>query len=157
MTAGWSFAWKWILPMGALLTGPCLAQSGTIEASARKGIDAGNQAWVDGMKQAAAAVMNRHLYREGSESALRPGECTSGRAAIERRLNDRFTKNGRALSASVTSIGAVQQGGFVCEWGRAEAAFGNGQKVASRYLTVWQRQPDGSWKIFRNMALPDDK
>lgn len=156
MTAGWSFAWKWILPMGALLTGPCLAQSGTIEASARKGMDAGNQAWVDGMKQAAAAVIAA-TYTEKAAECAPTGECTSGRAAIERRLNDRFTKNGRALSASVTSIGAVQQGGFVYEWGRAEAAFGNGQTVASRYLTAWQRQPDGSWKIFRNMALPDDK
>jgi ketosteroid isomerase-like protein len=32
----------------------------------------------------------------------------------------------------------------------------NGQKVTHRYLTVWQRQPAGAWKIFHNMPIPDD-
>jgi hypothetical protein len=26
----------------------------------------------------------------------------------------------------------------------------------SPYLTVWQRQKDGSFKIFRNLAIPED-
>jgi len=53
-------------------------------------------------------------------------------------------------------MGSVQQGSFVYEWGRAEASFANGNNVVDRYLTVWHRQSDGSWKIFRNMVIPDD-
>ena len=134
---------------------PCLAQTAKIDDSARQGIDAGNQAWVDGMQQASAARI-AGTYAADAAECTPAGECTSGRPAIERRLSDRFTRNGRAVSASVTSLGAVQQGDFVYEWGRAEAAFANGQKVAGRFLTVWHKQPDGSWKIFRNMALPPD-
>jgi ketosteroid isomerase-like protein len=84
------------------------------------------------------------------------GDCIKGRAAIQAHFKDRFVKLGHAASASVISAGAVQQGGFVYEWGRAEASFAAGAKVEGHYLTVWQKQPDGSWRIFRNMAIPAD-
>jgi hypothetical protein len=49
-----------------LLVSPaCRAQSGAIEASARKEIDAGNQAWIDGMKQGMAAPIAA-TYTEGA-------------------------------------------------------------------------------------------
>jgi ketosteroid isomerase-like protein len=56
---------------------------------------------------------------------------------------------------SVKTWGASQQGNFVYEWGQAEAAFNGGTNVIDKYLTVWQLQADGSWKIFRNMVIPD--
>jgi ketosteroid isomerase-like protein len=62
---------------------------------------------------------------------------------------------GRARSAAVESVGSSQQGKFVYEWGQAEATFDDGKMLVEKYLTVWQRQPDGSWKIFRNMVIPE--
>ena len=47
-----------------------------------------------------------------------------------------------------TSLGSVRQGGFVYEWGRSKVSFGNGQKVAHRYLT------DGSGSRGRLEDLP---
>ena len=41
------------------------------------------------------------------------------------------------------------------EWGRAEAEFSSGKKISESYLTAWQQQADGSWKIFRNLVIPD--
>jgi ketosteroid isomerase-like protein len=55
----------------------------------------------------------------------------------------------------VKTWGSTEQGGFVYEWGVAEATFGGGKKLVERYLTAWQKQPDGTWKIFRNMVIPD--
>jgi ketosteroid isomerase-like protein len=55
----------------------------------------------------------------------------------------------------VKTWGSTEQGGFVYEWGEAEATFGGGKKLVERYLTAWQKQPDGTWKIFRNMVIPD--
>jgi len=52
-------------------------------------------------------------------------------------------------------MGSSQQGSFVYEWGQAEATFGDGKTLVEKYLTAWQRQPDGSWKIFRNMVIPE--
>jgi ketosteroid isomerase-like protein len=70
-------------------------------------------------------------------------------------MKAQLAKRGRARTATVGSWGSSQQGNFVYEWGQAEATFGGGTTVVDKYLTVWQKQPDGSWKIFRNMAIPD--
>src|SRR5271166_4638848 len=83
-------------------------------------------------------------------------ECLKGRAAIEDYLRVRLAKSGRAASATATSLGSVQQGDFVYEWGRSEVRFAGGKRITHRYLTVWQRQLGGVWKIFRNMPIPDD-
>ncbi len=140
--------------MAFLLFSPaCLPQSRAIEPAAQKGIDAGNQAWVEGMKQGRAAPIAATYAEDGLDCGP-TGDCTRGRTAIEQHVKDQFGKLGRAQSASVTSIGSVQQGNFVYEWGQATASFANWKKVVDRYLTAWQRQPDGSWKIFRNMVIP---
>lgn len=143
------------LALGALFSAVLLAQTGAIDAAARKDIDAGNQAWVKGMKEGRAAPIAA-TYTEGAVDCAATGECVKGRAAIEEYMRARIAKLGRATAASATSLGSVQQGDFVYEWGRSEVTFANGQKVAHRYLTVWQRQPAGGWKIFRNMPIPDD-
>jgi ketosteroid isomerase-like protein len=75
-------------------------------------------------------------------------------------MTTELASRGRARSASVKSSGASQNGNFVYEWGQAEAIFNNGTNnsgtnVVEKYLTVWQLQADGSWKIFRDMVIPD--
>ena len=134
----------------------CFAQSGRIDPAARKDIDAGNRAWVEAMKQGTAAMVAA-TYAEDAVDCPPAGECIRGRAAIQAYFQDRMAKFGRARTAAVTSLGSVQQGDFVYEWGRAEAVSENGQKLSGRYLTAWRKQPDGWWKIFRNMPIPDDR
>jgi len=131
------------------------AQTEAIDRAARKDIDAGNQAWATGMKDGRAALITA-TYAENALDCAATGECVKGRPAIEDYLRARIAKLGRATFAAATSLGSVQQGDFVYEWGRAEVSFGAGPKAAHRYLTVWQRQPGGVWKIFRNMPIPDD-
>jgi ketosteroid isomerase-like protein len=149
-----SFVTKWILMMAFLPFG-CAAQTGNIDPTARKGIDAGNQAWITGMKAGNAAIIAAS-YGENALDCPATGECVRGRAGIAQHLKERSAKLGKAVSATVTSIGSVQQGTFVYEWGRADATFGDGQKLGGRYLTVWHKQPTGDWKIFRNLAIPAD-
>ena len=144
-----------LLVLGALSSVIVLAQTGAIDPIARRDIDAGNQAWVTGMKEGKAAPIAA-TYADSAVDCAANGECLKGRAAIEDYMKSRIAKLGRAISASATSLGSVQQGDFVYEWGRSEVSFANGQKVVHRYLTVWQLQPGGDWKIFRNMPIPDD-
>ena len=141
--------------LGTLLSAIGAAQTVAIEPKARRDIDAGNRAWVTGMKDGRAAPIAA-TYAEDAVDCAATGECVRGRAAIEDYIRGRLAKFGRATFASATSLGSVQQGDFVYEWGRSEVSFGDGQKVAHRYLTVWRRQPGGVWKIFRNMPIPDD-
>ena len=121
----------------------------------RAGIDAGNQAWIDGMKSGDIAKISA-TYAEEAVDCDSGGDCRKGRLEIERHMRAQLTASGRARSATVKSLGLSQNGGFVYEWGRAEAEFISGKKLAENYLTVWRRQADGSWKIFRNLVIPDN-
>jgi len=156
MNLGWSKVAQRSLIGLLLLSSVCLAQSGLIESSARRDIDAGNQTWVDGMKQQNAASIAA-TYAEDAIDCSASGKCIQGRVAIEQNIKKQMQQTGHAQSASVTSSGSVQRGDFIYEWGQAKAEMENGTKVAGNYLTVWQKQSDGSWKIFRNMVIPEKK
>lgn len=130
------------------------AQTIPTSASARAGIDAGNQAWIDGVKTGEVARIIA-TYAEHSVDCGPTGACIEGRAAIEQHMKAEYATLGRATSASVASWGSTQSGGFVYEWGQAQASFPNGKNIVDKYLTVWQRQLDGSWKIFRNLVIPE--
>jgi ketosteroid isomerase-like protein len=132
----------------------CLAQSKPIESAARRQIDAGNQAWIDGMKQGNVGLISA-TYTSDAVDCSPEGDCVRGRTAIEEHLKEEMAKLGKAESSSVTSSGSVQQGRFVYEWGQAEASFPNGKKVVDQYLTAWREEPDGTWKIFRNLVIPN--
>ena len=138
-----------------MLLGGSLKAQNAIETAARQGIDAGNRAWIEGMKGGDAKRI-AGTYAEDATDCSAAGDCLQGRAMIERQIRERIGKLGRAVSASVESKGAVQQGDFVYEWGQAEAAFANGNRIAGRYLTVWRRGAGGGWEIWRNLKIPPD-
>ena len=131
------------------------AQTTPASPSARSGIDAGNQAWIDGVKTGDVTRIIA-TYALHSVDCGPAGACIEGRAAIEQHMRAEYAKLGRATSASVASWGSTQSGTFVYEWGQAQASFPNGKTIVDKYLTVWQRQPDGTWKIFRNLVIPHD-
>jgi uncharacterized protein (TIGR02246 family) len=85
------------------------------------------------------------------------GTATKGRVRIEQLYRDRFAKSGPALEARVESEELMLGGNLAYERGRgALTRFENGKRVSdwARFLTIWQRQADGDWKIFRNVVLP---
>lgn len=132
----------------------CLAQSKPIDSDARQQIDAGNQQWIDAMKQGDVALLVPGNTIDAVDCGPR-GACITGRAALAEHMKQEMAKLGKADSASVTSQGSVQQGRYVYEWGEAKAHFPNGKAIMDRYLTVWQKQSDGTWKVFRNLVIPN--
>ncbi|HXE30724.1 MAG TPA: DUF4440 domain-containing protein [Terriglobales bacterium] len=136
----------------ALAAIPVCAQQAASPAALRS-IHAGNQAWITGMKTGQVQPIAA-TYTSDALDCDPAGACRQGRAAIAAALQARLVSLGRATTAAVTSQGSVQRGDFVYEWGTATAAFPRERRISGSYLTVWRRQPDGSWKIFRNLALP---
>ena len=132
----------------------CRAQDKPIDSDARQQIDAGNQQWVDAMKQGNVAPLGPG-NTEDSVDCSPEGDCIRGRSALDEHMKVEMAKLGKADSASVISVGSVQQGRYVYEWGEARAHFPNGKSIMDRYLTVWQKQPDGAWKVFRNLVIPN--
>lgn len=143
-----------MLAASSVFLASLIAQSGTASVSAQAGIKAGNQAWIDGVKTGDFSLISA-TYAEDAVDCSTTGECIRGRSEIERHMRAQVASRGRAHSAAVKSLGSSQEGNFVYEWGQAEAAFDDGKKLVEKYLTAWQRQPDGSWKIFRNMVIPE--
>ena len=140
---------------GSLVSAAMLMPGQTPTASARVAIDAGNQAWIDGIK---AGDIERiaATYTEDAVDCGSTGECIRRRLQIERHMATQLESLGRARSAAVKTWGSAEQRGFIYEWGEAETTFGGGKRLVERYLTAWQKQPDGTWKIFRNMVIPDE-
>lgn len=138
----------------ALFSSATIAQSGQASASARAGIDAGNQAWIDGVK---TGNIDRVLatYTDDAVDCGPSGQCVRGQPQIRKHMKTQLASLGRARTAIVTTSGSSQQGNFAYEWGKAEATYADGKKLVDKYLTVWQEQTDGSWKIFRNLVIPN--
>ena len=85
------------------------------------------------------------------------GTATRGRAAIEQLYRDRFAKSGPALETKIVSEELMLDGDFAYERGRGSITRRvRDERVTdwARFLTVWQRQPDGAWMISRNIVLP---
>jgi ketosteroid isomerase-like protein len=143
-----------LFALGVALAGCSHTPADALDASTRQAIDAGNQAWVDGIKRGDAQLLSS-TYAPNAIDCGPTGDCVTGPDAVAARLAGRIAKLGRAVSASVTSDGATRQGVYIYEWGRAQASFANGAKIEGHYLTVWQRRPNGpGWLIIRNLAIP---
>jgi hypothetical protein len=84
-----------LIALSALFPVAMVAQSGTVTALARAGIDAGNQAWIDGVKDGNIALITA-TYAEDAIDCGPTGECFRGRLQIERHMRTQFTILGRA-------------------------------------------------------------
>jgi uncharacterized protein (TIGR02246 family) len=89
--------------------------------------------------------------------AMEPG-FVSGRAAItayqEKRVHAR-----RYLDATITTVGLGVSGDLAWETGTSRVTIQHGESapmtVTGRYLAVWQREPDGSWRIRAELPVTD--
>ncbi len=118
----------------------------------RHDVDAGNREWVTGFQAGDARLMARS-YAANAVFCGPTGDCIRGSAAITAHYEDVVRRFGRAVTAAVQSQALRVDGDLAFESGRAQARFAGGRALAGRFSTVWQRQPDGHWKIFRNLSL----
>ncbi len=115
-------------------------------------VRAGNQDWIDGLK-AGDADRIVSSYSQDSVFCSAAGDCVKGPVAIAALYREVIVKFGRTMNAFVRSGGLRVDHDLAYESGEAEAHFSSGAVRKGRYSTVWKRQPDGHWKIFRNMSL----
>jgi len=125
--------------------------------SVRKAIEEANAKFLAAMKggDAKAAASN---YSEDA-IVMMPGEpAWKGRAAILNGL-DGFLK-AMTMKEGATHTEDVMVGGSMAvetgtfEW-TLQPKSGAAVKDKGKYLTVWRRQPDGTWKIVRDINNTD--
>ena len=141
---------------------PILAATGFASAPSSgdprldRAIEKANSEWGVAMKAGETASIAAP-YLDDAVFVGPDGSCARGKAAIEAMYRERFTKRGEALATRIEPHRVAVDGALAYEWGYGEVTTMAEGKPATRggpYLTVWSRQPDGDWKILRNVVLP---
>jgi len=139
-----------LLALSLTLAGAAQAD---VPADAAKDIDGGNRDWGVAMVRGDAKLA-ADAYAPDSVFCDTQGVCTTGHDAIEAMTAARLAKTGAMKHAEAHSLRRIEDQGLVYEWGEATLVSAEGKTRGGRYFTVWQRQPDGRWKILRNLVLP---
>jgi uncharacterized protein (TIGR02246 family) len=145
-----------VLASGCAHTG---ANRGAAElAEVRAAIEAANaefaRALVRGDAPAAAAV-----FAEDAEIVPASGRgFVSGRAAIQEYQASRLQAR-RYLDVAITTVQLGVSGDLAWETGTNRVTMQQGESppvtVTGRYLAVWERQPDGAWRIQADLPVLD--
>lgn len=141
-----------------LQTSPAAATAaGAVPADARAAIERANSDWLPAMKRQDAQAI-AEVYADDGVFVLPNGDSVKGRAAIEQLMRDRFSRTDPVVGGTLTQDNLVAAGSMIYEWGHAEIAMGgrgtqSASRVSARYLTVWQRDASGRWRIIRNLSL----
>ena len=121
-----------------------------------RAIEKANSEFITAMKTGDAKTIAAP-YTEDASFIMIDGSCIRGRTEIEKMYRDRFTRFGLAQSTSINSKKLVVDDGLAYESGYGEIGLLTDGKLSihgGRFLTVWQRQANGDWKILRNVVLP---
>ena len=121
-----------------------------------RAIEKANSEFIVAMKTGDAATIAMP-YTENASFITIDGGCIQGRTEIEKLYRDRFARSGPAHSTKINSKKLVVDGDLAYESGYGEIGLLKEGKVSvngGRFLTVWQRQANGDWKILRNVVLP---
>ena len=92
-------------------------------------------------------------------AVIRSSGTITGRAAIRDEMSKSFADTAFSLRWEPlhADVGAGRDLGYTD--GRYEARFrdakGNAAMRTGRYLTIWKKQPDGSWKFVRDIGVQD--
>ena len=136
-----------------------LLDSAAILASARPEIDAANAAWLPGLQRKDADAIAAAYADSGLFVAV-DGTVIRGRAAVARMYAARFPRLGPIRTGGVVQDGLTVLGATrIAEWGHGwfelapERDGARSPRNGGSYLTVWERQADGHWRIIRNLAF----
>ena len=122
----------------------------------RQAIDKGNAQWIEAWDKADASLIAA-LFAEDGVLLGRNGKFFKGPQQIFERQKTVMEGAGKGVKATVTTVDLWLDGDMAYETGKYSYKFQEkGQPVTEegRYVTIWKRQSDGSWKIVTDMGVP---
>ena len=134
------------------------AEPGDSEALAavRKAIDKGNAQWSEGWAKGDAAMVAA-IFAEDGVQLTSSGKVIKGREQIQERQKAAMAGADPGVKVTVTTTNVWLDGDTAYETGTYKYEYtekGKPGKDEGRYVTIWKRQKDGSWKLAMDMGLP---
>ena len=145
-----------LIASGAFLVFAAASAASSGDPKLQRAIEKANSEFAAAMK-IGDAVTIAAPYLDRAVFVAMDGTCTQGRPEIEKMYRARFERAGLASSTKINSKRLVVDGDLAYESGYGEIEHIKDGKLSingGRFLTVWQRQADGEWKILRNVVLP---
>jgi uncharacterized protein (TIGR02246 family) len=127
-------------------------------AEVRRAIDKGNAQWVEGWEKG-DPTMTAALFAEDGVQLARNGKLVKGRQQILERQRAGMQSVGKGVKVTVTTVDVWLDGDKAYETGKYSYKYEEkGQPVTEegRYVTIWKRQKNGSWKLIMDMGVPQD-
>lgn len=125
-------------------------------AEARKFIDSITVRYIDAVTKGDVATISS-FYTEDTEILAPNAKATHGRAEMDKANTDMFKSMKVALKLATEDV--QTSGDFAVHTGTYDQTLtpktGKPIHDVGKYLLVWKRQADGSWKVFREIYNTD--
>jgi uncharacterized protein (TIGR02246 family) len=148
--------------LGALLaatTISCTHSGGkTLDiTTVRSAVDSGNAGWIDAFRKSDGKALSQ-LFTEDGAMLQSSGEHRRGREAIQKAIQSGMDKMG-STETTIDTDGLWLVDNMAYETGRYSYTYtpkGKDEvRDQGRYVVIWKRQPDDTWKIHVDLGLPD--
>jgi uncharacterized protein (TIGR02246 family) len=127
-------------------------------AEAKPAIDKGNAQWIEAWEKSNPEMVAA-LFTDNAVMLSQGGKVFKGRQQILERQKEAMESVTRPIKVSVVTVKIWLDGDTAYETGKYKYEYAEKGKPiteAGRYVTMWKRQDDGSWKLSMDMAVPEN-
>jgi len=124
----------------------------------RRAIEKGNAQWSEGWARGDAAMV-ASIFAEDGVQLAGSGKIFKGTQQILERQKVAMQEADPGVKVTVTTVQVWLDGDSAYETGKYKYEYTEKGKPGvdeGRYVTIWKRQKDGSWKLAMDLGVPHD-
>ncbi len=126
-------------------------------AEAKRAIDKGNAQWIEAWEKGDPEMVAA-LFTDDAVMLSQGGKVFKSRQQILERQKVAMQSVTRPIKVSVVTVKIWMDGDTAYETGKYKYEYTENGKPTTeegRYVTMWKRQHDSSWKLTMDMAVPE--
>src|SRR4029434_5549632 len=128
-----------------------------IFAEAKRAIDKGNAEWIEAWEKGNPEMLAA-IFTDDGVMLSQDGKVFKGRQQILEHQKAAMQSVTRPIKVSVITVKIWLDGDAAYETGKYKYEYtekGKPTTEEGRYVTMWKRQGDGSWKLDMDMDIPE--